>query len=234
MKTAIMQPYIFPYIGYFQLINSVDNFIFYDDVHYIKKGWINRNQILVNNKAQYFTIPVIKASQNKLINEINIDKSSKDYDNILITIKNNYKKAPFYDSVIPIIEDLLQNRNIVTISDLAIQSILKVLEYLEINKKIFISSQDFSESKGIDKADRLIRITKESDAQDYINAIGGTEIYNKDYFNEHKINLLFLKPNNIPYKQFNNKYLPWLSIIDILMFNPPKDILKMLDQYELI
>lgn len=234
MKTAIMQPYIFPYIGYFQLINSVDNFVFYDDVNYIKRDWINRNQILVNNHAQYFTVPVIKASQNKLINQVHIDKSSKDYNNILTTIKNNYKKAPFYNSVIHIIENILENHSNLSISALAIESVLKVLEYLEINKKTFISSKHFSESKGLEKADRLIRITKESGANYYINAIGGAEIYSKDYFNSHEIELSFLKAKYIHYKQFDNEYLPWLSIIDILMFNSREDVLKMFNQYELV
>ena len=69
MKLAIMQPYVFPYIGYFQLINAVNKFIFYDDVDYIKQGWINRNQILLNGKAYLFTIPLADASSLRKIKD---------------------------------------------------------------------------------------------------------------------------------------------------------------------
>ena len=96
MKAAVMQPYLFPYIGYFQLINAVDTFVVYDDVNYIKKGWINRNSILVNEKPFLFTVDLKEVSQNKLINEITIDENSNWKKNILRTIELSYKKAPFF------------------------------------------------------------------------------------------------------------------------------------------
>ena len=72
MTVAIMQPYLFPYIGYWQLIHAVDTFVIFDDVNYIKKGYINRNNILVNGQKQTFTLELMSASQNKLINDIDI------------------------------------------------------------------------------------------------------------------------------------------------------------------
>ncbi|KXK47281.1 MAG: WbqC-like family protein [Bacteroidetes bacterium OLB10] len=95
MTVAIMQPYYMPYIGYFQMINAVDSFVFYDDVNFINRGWVNRNRILVNNEPSYITIPLLKASQNKLINEIEINYD-KNFDKITKTIQLNYKKSPFF------------------------------------------------------------------------------------------------------------------------------------------
>src|SRR5690606_3799363 len=97
MKIAIMQPYLFPYLGYFQLINAVETFVFYDDVNFIKRGWINRNQILVDNKAALFTVPLKKASQNKLINEIDMAIDEKWLSQFFKTIEQNYKNAPYFD-----------------------------------------------------------------------------------------------------------------------------------------
>ena len=74
MKLAIMQPYIFPYLGYFQLLNSVDHFVFYDDVNFIKGGWVNRNQLLINNQNKFFTVPLKKIISFTPINEVEIHK----------------------------------------------------------------------------------------------------------------------------------------------------------------
>src|ERR1035437_2930920 len=106
MKIAIMQPYIMPYIGYFQLINAVDKFVILDDVNYINKGWINRNNILVNKKAHLFVIPLKEASQNKLINEINISDEGKWKANLLKTIEQNYKRSPYFTIVYALIEEI--------------------------------------------------------------------------------------------------------------------------------
>ena len=104
MTLAIMQPYLFPYIGYWQLLNAVDTFVLYDDVNYINKGYINRNSILVDGKAQQFTLELINASQNKLINEIEIGNNSK---KLLKTITQSYIKAPFFEDIITLIEEIL-------------------------------------------------------------------------------------------------------------------------------
>ena len=104
MKIAIMQPYFFPYLGYWQLMNIVDKFVIYDDVNYIKRGWINRNRILVEGKPFYIHVPVMKASQNKIINEMEVFVDSSLRKKELKTIELAYKKAPFFDSVYPLIK----------------------------------------------------------------------------------------------------------------------------------
>jgi len=233
MKVAVMQPYFFPYIGYFQLINAVDVFVFYDDVDYIKNGWINRNRILMNGKSHYVTVPCIKASSNKLINSIQYDSTSKDCRKIVKTIKQAYGKAPYFEKVFPMIERVF-SASTNQISSLAQRSLVVVSTYLNLQTKFKISSVDFPESKGMDKADRLISICQAINATQYINAIGGKELYDKEYFQKKGVDLIFLSPNKIEYKQFGPDFTPWLSIIDVLMFNPIEHIKKHLNQYELL
>ena len=234
MKTGIMQPYIFPYIGYFQLIDAVDIFVFYDDVNFMKRGWINRNRLLVNGKENLFSIALSKASQNKLINEIKLSENSKSFNQLLNTLNHNYKKAPYFEIVYSLIEKVIGNKTNNTISSLAIDSIKTISDYLSLNVDFKISSMHFSETKGMDKADRLIKITHLNNSSDYINAEGGIEIYDKVYFKSKGVNLHFIKNEIIPYTQFKNKPVLGLSIIDVLMFNSKEETLNLIKKYKLI
>jgi hypothetical protein len=233
MKCAIMQPYVFPYIGYFQLITAVDKFVFYDDVNFTSKGWVNRNNILINNEKKLISLPCKKASQNKQINDIEVNTESKEYTKILKTIAFNYKKAPFFNDTYSIIHEVLTS-SYGNIGLLAQQSIIEVLKYLKVKKEVFTSSESFAETKGMYKADRLISICKSLSAVHYINAIGGQEIYQKKYFQANGIKLSFLKSNAGIYNQFKGNFIPNLSIIDVLMFNSAEAVHEMLDNYELI
>ncbi|MDY0274890.1 MAG: WbqC family protein [Desulfomicrobium sp.] len=233
MKLAIMQPYFFPYIGYFQLVNAVDKFIFYDDVQYIKGGWINRNRILINGEARYFTTPLIKSSQNKLINEIAIETQSVNFSKAIKTIAMAYQQAPQFEVVFEIICDVLKNRDC-SIGDMAAESIKQCAHYLGINTKFYKSSQYFSETKKLKKAERLQSICKQMDANIYINPIGGQNLYSKENFEENGIELKFIRSLPIEYTQFNNEFVPWLSIIDVLMFNSIKQVKKMLNRHEYV
>jgi hypothetical protein len=230
---AVMQPYIFPYIGYFQLINAVDVFVFYDDVNFIKRGWINRNKILINNSEKLITFPCIKASQNKLINQVEIDTSSKEFIKTKNTIYHAYSKATYFDQVFPIIDEILTDKYD-SIAGLAIKSITAVLDYLSIDKKFHKSSESFSSSKGFKKEERLKAIVKKLDSKCYINSIGGVDLYNKEDFNKSEISLRFLSPIINEYHQQNNSFVPGLSIIDVLMFNDEEKIKQMLSQYQLL
>lgn len=232
MKLAIMQPYIFPYIGYFQLINAVDTFVFYDDVNYIKRGWINRNQLLINNQAKLFTIPVLKASQNKLIKEIELGIDEKWLNHFQTTLEQNYKKAPYYKETIGIIKKVF-NKPHQSISDIAIESITQISNYICLKTVFKRSSTSFQSSKGLEKADRLIDITKKCNSITYINPSGGRELYNKRYFKQHGIDLHFIENSIQPYPQFNKEFIGGLSIIDVLMFNSKEEIKKKLNQYKL-
>ena len=233
MKIAIMQPYIFPYLGYFQLINAVDKFVFYDDVNFIKKGWINRNNILIKGEPKLFTIPLSKPSQNKLIKEIEVSFDEKWLLNFQKKLEYNYKKAPFYYEVLALINDVFSLNNNY-ISDLAINSVIIASNYLGIETEFTKSSFDFKDTKGLSKADRLIEISKRSDAKNYINPIGGKNMYNKDYFEERGVQLNFMESNLLKYNQFNNPFVSGLSIIDVLMFNSKEEVKKLLKESKLI
>tara|TARA_B100000795_G_scaffold268331_1_gene255098 strand:- start:1761 stop:2450 length:690 start_codon:yes stop_codon:yes gene_type:complete len=229
MRLAVMQPYFFPYIGYWQLINAVDIFVIYDDVNFIKSGYINRNNIFQNGTSQLITLELLSSSSFKKINEINISNNSK---KLLKNINQNYSKAPFFKDVFPMIEEILNNEQ----KDLAKflgSSLIKISKYLNIDTK-FIYSSDLKNNKLLMAQERLIEISKILKATDYINAIGGIDLYDKDIFSQNKINLSFLKTHEISYKQFNYKFVQNLSIIDIIMFNGVDEIKKMLDEYELL
>lgn len=234
MKIAVMQPYIFPYIGYFQMIKAVDKFVFYDDVNFIKKGWIHRNRILINGKDFLFSVPQEKISRNTLIKESQLSKEQ--YQNwknkFLQTLELSYKKSPHYELVSKLIANIL-DKDFNTISELAIESVILASKYLGLNTEFLISSERY-ENQGMERAARLIDICKQENAGEYINAIGGMELYSKKEFEEQGIKLNFIKSQPIEYKQFKNEFVPWLSIIDVLMFNSVEEINKMLDKYELI
>ena len=176
MKAAIMQPYLFPYIGYFQLIKAVEKFVFLDDVNFIKKGWINRNQILINNQAYLFTVPLQKTSQNILIKETKISYNEDWIEKLLKNLKNNYKKAPHFQTIFSLIENILYKK-FNSISYLARQSIQEVSNYLEIKTDFKVSSENYLDTINLKKEKRLIEICKQTKCTEYVNPIGGKEIY---------------------------------------------------------
>lgn len=232
MKIAIMQPYIFPYIGYFQLINAVDKFIIYDDVNFINKGWINRNRILVNGKDSLFTIPLKEASQNKLINSIEVNWDSAWKSKFLKTIEQSYKKAPHYQQVLPLIEGLLNSEKSI-FSEIIFENLTQVCQYLEIKTEIVPSSSIY-QNTDLKAQERIIDICEQEKTDTYINPIGGLELYDKAAFQTIGKELFFIKSKAIRYTQFKNEFVPWLSIIDILMFNSPEQISVLLKDYELV
>jgi len=228
MKIAVMQPYLFPYIGYWQLINAVDTFVIYDDVNFIKGGNINRNSILQNETSQLITLELISSSSNKRINEISVGNNSK---KLLKTIKQNYSKAPFFNDVFPLLDEILSNKE-KDLSQFIGISLVSISKYLNINTN-FLYSSDLENNKSLKAQERLIEISQILNATDYINAIGGKELYDKEGFLEKDINLIFLKSTEILYKQFNNRFVSNLSIIDVMMFNSKEEIPMLLQKYNL-
>ncbi|MEK8180240.1 WbqC family protein [Flavobacterium buctense] len=232
MKAAIMQPYFFPYIGYFQLLNAVDTFVVYDDVNFIKKGWINRNNILVNEKPYLFTVALKSASQNKLINEIELDDHSNWRTALLKTIHLAYGKAPFFGQVFPLIRDIIEQKG-TNLSEWIVYSLQKISSYLSIETKIIISSE-IEKDNSLKGQDKIIEICKKLDATHYINALGGLALYDKSTFSANQMTLQFIQSHPIVYTQFKNAFVPHLSVIDVMMFNAPEKVRQLLDQYELI
>lgn len=232
MKLAIMQPYIFPYIGYFQLIKAVDKFVIYDDVNFINRGWINRNRILVNGKDSLFTIPLKEASQNKLINEIDVNWDDAWKSKWLKTLEQSYKKAPYFQQVRPIIEQTLEQEKII-FSEIIVENLKLINAYLGITTEIIASSSIYQNTE-LKAQTRIVDICLKEKANHYINPIGGIELYQKEVFEEQGMQLNFIKSKPVQYPQLKNDFVPWLSIIDVLMFNSVEQIQTFLDSYELV
>lgn len=229
MKVAIMQPYFFPYIGYFQLLNMVDIFVLYDDVQYIQRGWINRNYIISKESKNFITIPVINNKLSSLICETEIFNQEKWRNKILNAVYFTYKRAPFFDQVFPIIEEVI-NLNTNYISEIAIKSIKITMEYLDIKTKL-VKSSDLEYEKD-NKLDKINLILSKLSATVFFLPPGSVLIYKKTDFN---IPAHFLLPDEqIKYKQFSRSdFESNLSIIDILMFNTKPEIIEILCRYNL-
>lgn len=229
MKIAIMQPYFFPYIGYFQLINAVDKFIVYDDVNYIKQGWINRNRILLNNNAFFLTVQLKGASSFKKINEIeiNINKSK-----LLKTIYQAYNRAFYFNEVYKLIESIIRF-NESNLARFVLNSLFEISKYLNINS-IFLISSEICIAPELKGQERILKICRQLDASNYYNAIGGVNLYSKAKFLQDNVKLKFIRPKSIIYNQFDGEFIPNLSIIDVLMFNPKERVIQMLNEYELL
>ena len=232
MKIGIMQPYFLPYIGYWQLLNAVDKYVIYDDVNFIKGGWINRNRMLVNGEPKLFNIQMQGASPNKLINEIEVSNNTVWKKKLLKTIENSYRKAPFYTDVFPIIEEII-NYDECNLAKYLANSIKKVCNYLNIETELIVSSTLYKDNS-LKAQEKVIEICKELKATEYYNAIGGQELYSYEEFKDVDIKLSFLKSNEIKYKQLKDEFVANLSILDVLMFNSINDVRNFLNQYELI
>ncbi len=232
MKLGIMQPYYFPYIGYWQLINSVDKYVIYDDVNFIKGGWINRNRILMNGNAKLINLKMNGASPNKLINEVEAAYDIVYNKKLLNTIESCYKKAPCFNDAFPIIENIITyvENNLGRYLE---YSIKKICKYLSINTEL-ITSSILDKNNNLKGQEKVIEICEKLGAAEYYNAIGGQDLYSYNDFLEKGIKLSFLKTDTIEYKQFNNKFVPNLSIIDVIMFNSKDEVKDMLNKYSLI
>lgn len=232
MKVCVMQPYLFPYLGYWQMITAVDTFVVFDDVNYINKGWINRNNILVNGRAYLFTLPLDKASQNKLINEIDLGGDPKAREKILRTIQMSYKKAPFYSDVYPLVEKVFLNPQ----KNLALflkDQFEAVFDFLDVKTKIILSSE-VEKDNSLKGQDKILEICRKLDCDTYINTIAGEELYSYDAFAKQNMKLNFIRMKPVEYSQYKASFVPNLSFIDVMMFNDKDQIKDLLQQYELI
>ena len=229
MTLGIMQPYFMPYIGYWQLMAAVDKYVVYDDVNYIKRGWVNRNNILLNGEPYMFSISLSGASQNKLFNEIDV---ADDFSKLKKTLYHSYSKAPNYDKVMTLLEDIFEypDKNL---ARFLYHSFSVVLNYLAINTELILSSslEKDNSLKGQDKILDICRILR---ADKYLNTIAGKDLYDKSLFEKRGMELYFLQSHATEYKQYANSFVANLSMIDVLMFNSREDINRLLKDYTLI
>ncbi|GAB3700985.1 WbqC family protein [Spirosoma flavus] len=234
MTLAIMQPYFLPYIGYMQLMKAVDTFVLYDDVAFINRGWINRNRLLINGQEFMFTVPLKDASQNKRINEVHLADDPKWRSKLLKTIEQGYRKAPFYQTVMPLTEKIV-NFTTDSIADLVHIGLVELNQYLGLTTEL-VKSSSIYDNVALKAQERILDICRQTGATQYINPIGGTELYDKPTFAEAGIQLNFIKSKKVEYLQASKtaEFVPWLSIIDVLMYNDVPAVQAMLDEYELM
>lgn len=229
MKLGIMQPYFLPYIGYFQLIQLVDIYVIADDLNFIKNSYIKKNSILDNGAPALISLELIGASQNKLINEIEVGNNT---DKLLTAIQRRYTKAPYFKDVFPLLQTILSSKE-KNLARFLGYSLMKISSYLGMQTKILYSSE-IEKNNDLKFDARIIDICKRVGADHYINAIGGQALYDKEEFAEEGIKLNFIDTNDIVYEQFGKAFVSNLSIIDVLMFNSKDEIKTMLDAYKLV
>ena len=211
-----MQPYFFPYIGYFQLIAAADIFIVYDNIKYTKKGWINRNRLLQNGKDMMFSLPLKSATdtldvcERELATDFNRNK-------LLNQFKGAYRHAPYFTQTLPLIEEIVQYED-TNLFRFLHHSIVRTCEYLGITTEIRISS-GITIDHNLKNQDKVLALCEAVGASTYVNASGGMALYSKETFREEGIELTFIQSKPLEYPQFGGAFVPWLSIIDVMMFN---------------
>lgn len=232
MRLAIMQPYFFPYIGYFQLIAAVDMFIVYDNIKYTKKGWINRNRMLQNSKDMMFSLPLkgdsdtLDVCERELAADFNRDK-------LLNQFNGAYRHAPYFAQTLPLVEQIVRYEG-ANLFHFLHHSIVKTCEHLGITTEIGISS-GIAIDHDLKNQNKVLALCEAVGATTYVNAIGGMELYSKKTFQEKGIALKFIQSKSFEYPQFGHAFVPWLSIIDVMMFNSVDAIKECLSSnYELI
>jgi len=232
MKLAIMQPYFFPYIGYWQLIQAVDRFVIYDDVNYIKGGWINRNRVLLNSEPNFITVPLHQSSSYKHICDISLQASPDWRDKLLKSIENTYRKSSGFAEAFPVIENIIRHEAD-NLSEYLVYQLQTLATFMGLKTEFVVTSRCYGNNSLSGQA-RILDICKREGATSYINPQGGQALYDRAAFSQQGVNLKFLVPAAIEYKQFGAAYVPWLSIIDVMMFNSTYQLDSLLNQYELV
>ncbi len=221
-----MQPYLFPYLGYFQLVNKVDRFIFLDDVNYIKRGWVNRNRLILSGRIGYFTVPLRGASQNSKICDVLIDSESTWSTKLKKSIEQSYSNSPHFKETKDLIWPILFGRE-ASISDLAKQSVVETSKHLRLNVDIIYSSKIYA-NNFLSGQDRIIDICKKECCTEYWNLPNGRRIYDQESFKKNGINLHFIEPAMQKSVPLPLNLDPELSIIHLLMNIPLSSVKNLL------
>lgn len=235
MKLVLMQPYFFPYIGYFTLIKYADVFVVFDTAQYIRRGWINRNRILGPcGEPVYINVSTIKSPQNTMIKSIKLSESAEWKQTILKNLEVYKKIAPYYDEVLNLLSNCLDYTTD-SLAEFNTNALIQVCEFLGIDHNIKWLSDLNIEFKEIQKPDDWgLQLSEFYGANMYINAPGGQGIYSKEKYSQHGIELAFYTSQLLPYDQKQGSFHKGLSILDVLMFNSKNDVNKMIDAYEIL
>lgn len=231
MTLAANQPYFMPYMGYFQLMDAAETFVVLDDFAFMKQSWIARNRLLsARGDVVSFSLSVGDMSVHRSIAEHEYRDSFR---RLCRTLECNYSRAPYYGSVMGLMEDILKtpSRNVAMLNA---RSLELTARYIGLKTRFVLSSQlDYDHS--LRSAERVVAICRSAGASRYVNAIGGLGLYDKDMFAENGIELRFLKSDLPAYSQRGtSEFVPGLSIIDVLMNCEPERVREMLGSYILI
>jgi hypothetical protein len=230
MRLAIMQPYFLPYIGYFQLLAAADKLVLLDDVNFINRGWINRNRMSLNGEPHWLTLPLAKASQNKLINELEIIDDPVWKRKITRTVDSAYRGAPFASQITPFFSNMLAEAK-GSLSTFLFRTLGQVVDYIGIDARIEPTSAIYPK-EGRSGQERILDICVREGATSYVNLPGGRNIYDARSFTNAGIELLFLNPNlgALPLRCGSGKD-PSLSILDLLMHNSSATLLDAVQMF---
>lgn len=231
MRVAIMQPYFFPYIGYWQLIHAADRFVIYDDVNYIKGGWINRNRFLINGEPAYITVPLCQSSPYKRICDIFLQPSPIWRDKLVRVVEITYRKSRYFSEVFPVVEKLIRHDRD-NLADYLAHQLQTLSAFMGIRTEFVTTSRHYTNEHLSGQA-RVLDICKREGATHYINPQGGQTLYDHETFHGTGIDLCFIVMRSMPYKQRATRFVPYLSIIDALMEIGPIEIKHQLDTFEL-
>ncbi len=227
-----MQPYFFPYLGYFQLIAAVDLFIVYDNIEYTKKGWINRNRIGRNGEPVTFSLPLKHAPDHLNVCERELAADFKPL-KLLNQIKGAYQRAPRFAQVFPLLERIIGFGE-TNLFRFLHHSIRATCEFLCIGTEIRISS-GIAIDHALKKQSKVLALCRAVGASTYVNASGGMALYRAEDFKDSGVDLRFLRSKPVEYAQLNAPFVPLLSIIDVLMFNSTDEVRRWISlEYELI
>lgn len=234
MTLGIMQPYLFPYIGYFQLISMVDLFVIADDVQWINGGWINRNRILTHGREKLITLPMQRdSSRRSPINQRELGQDiEKQKVKLLRGIEGAYRHTPMFDSAYDLVKRCFEYKE-TNIAHFTTNALAECCQYLEIETP-FIFSSKVNKQRELQAEEMVLEINTALSADHYVNPIGGTKLYNREHFNNRGLELSFLKSREIRYDQFNKTFTPSLSIIDVLMYNSKEQVAEMLPEFDLV
>jgi len=222
-NVAIIQPYLFPYIGYFQLIDKCNIFVLYDDTSYIKRGFINRNFVSDGTQVIRFTVPVPGSSQNIAIKDLRFDF---DACKLLKTLENCYKNASYYSSGMRVVEKVIEYaKDESSIARVVHYSLKTISDLIGLSVRYMYSSE-IEYDRALSRSRKLIHMSKLTQSSNYVNPIGGASLYSKEFFRDRGMQLLFLEPQIVPYQQFSGEFSQCLSILDFLMHLPPDSILR--------
>lgn len=251
MKVAIMQPYFFPYLGYFQAMHAVDKYILHDQLNYIKEGFIHRNRYLTTGgDVKFFNVAVQKKSSNALIADIRVADHVGWRGKIKEQFKQNYRRAPFFEDVFPLVEKVV-DADTDLLAEINAKSIAMVKGYLGLSCDLVPNAENYLDIednlraiyvKGVEgravvekKTMRVLMVCQRENADIFVNATGGRDLYRPDQFRAYGVDLYFVQSDLIKYPQYGMKYFqPNLSILDALFNCSPEHVVDMVGRYQLI